>query len=215
MGFLLSWAGPVIYVALALVALYGVFCVILLVRKIAQKRFSSASAAEQFLDDVRASLEKRDFEAVAELCDSPRYWSKATPQLILVALANKERGPHKLRQLLAEKFERDVLADLEYRFSWVGTIVKTAPMLGLLGTVSGMVLAFDKIAEAARQGTLDPSQLSKQISLALITTMCGLLVAIPLTMLGSMVQVRMGKLTDSVQEHVSEFLNDLESAMKS
>ncbi|REJ93042.1 MAG: MotA/TolQ/ExbB proton channel family protein [Planctomycetota bacterium] len=215
MGFLLSWAGPVIYVALALVALYGVFCVILLVRKIAQKRFSSASAAEQFLDDVRASLEKRDFEAVAELCDSPRYWSKATPQLILVALANKERGPHKLRQLLAEKFERDVLADLEYRFSWVGTIVKTAPMLGLLGTVSGMVLAFDKIAEAARQGTLDPSQLSKQISLALITTMCGLLVAIPLTILGSMVQVRMGKLTDSVQEHVSEFLNDLESAMKS
>ena len=214
MGFLLNWAGPVIYIALALVALYGVFCVILLVRKIAQKRFSSASAAEQFLDDVRVSLEKRDFEGVAEICDSPRYWSKATPQLILVALANKERGPHKLRQLLAEKFERDVLADLEYRFSWVGTIVKTAPMLGLLGTVSGMVLAFQEISDAARAGTLDPSQLSGQISLALITTMCGLLVAIPLTMLGSMVQVRMGKLTDSVQEHVSEFLNDLEAAMK-
>jgi biopolymer transport protein ExbB/TolQ len=108
-----------------------------------------------------------------------------------------------------------VLADLEYRYSWIGTVVKTAPMLGLLGTVSGMILAFAQIAEAARAGSLDPSQLSTQISLALLTTMYGLMIAIPLTMLGAMVQVRIGKLTDSVQDHMSEFLHDLEAAMRS
>ncbi|MFG0295372.1 MAG: MotA/TolQ/ExbB proton channel family protein [Maioricimonas sp. JB045] len=212
MNSVLEWSGPVIYTALGIAALYGVFCVVLLIRKIQQKRFSSETAAEQFLDDVRGRLEERDFEGVADMCDSPPYWSKATPQMILYALHHRDRGPNKLRQLLAEKFERDVLADLEYRHSWIGTIVKTAPMLGLLGTVSGMILAFAKIAVAQEGGT-NPSELAENISLALFTTAMGLTVAIPLTLLGAMVQVRIGKLTDAVQEHVSIFMHDLEAAL--
>ncbi|MCA9082090.1 MAG: MotA/TolQ/ExbB proton channel family protein, partial [Planctomycetaceae bacterium] len=134
---ILELSGPVIYVAMALAALYGVFCVVLLWRKIGQKRFRSVDAAGEFLDEVRENLEARNFDAVAELCDSPPYWSKATPQMVLIGIANRERGLSKLQTLLAEKYEREILADLQYRHSWIGTISKTAPMLGLLGTVSG------------------------------------------------------------------------------
>lgn len=214
MDLILEWAGPVIYISLAFAALYGVFCAVLLFRKIAQKRFPSTARAGEFLDDVRGLLDRRDFDGVAELCDSPPYWAKATPQLVLVALAHRDRGLAKLRQLIAEKYERDILADLEYRYSWIGTIVKTAPMLGLLGTVAGMILAFAKIA-AATEGGVNPEDLANDISFALFTTACGLMVAIPLTILGAAVQVRKGKLTDSVQEQMSEFLHDLEHAMKS
>ncbi len=210
MTFLLDWAGPVIYTSLAIAALYGVFTVILLLRKIKEKGFSSDTAAAEFLDQIHEHLAQRDFDGAAALCDSPPYWAKAVPQLIIVALANKERPLNKLRRMLAEKFERDVLADLEYRHSWIGTIVKTAPMLGLLGTVSGMILAFAKIATSQQTGT-DPSALADDISLALLTTAMGLTVAIPLVLLGAMVQVRIGKLQDSVQQHVGEFLDDLEA----
>jgi biopolymer transport protein ExbB/TolQ len=117
-----------------------------------------------------------------------------------------------LRVLLAEKYERDVLADLEYRFSWIGTIVKTAPMLGLLGTVSGMILAFAKIATASESG-VNPADLASDISFALFTTACGLMIAIPLTMLAAGVQIQKGKMTDAVQENLSEFLHDLEKVM--
>lgn len=213
MELLLEWSGPVIYTSLALAALYGVFCAVLLMRKIAQKQFGSAATAGAFMDDVSARLQNRDFDGVAELCDSPPYWSKAVPQMILVALAHRERGPTKLRQYLAEKFERDVLADLEYRHSWIGTIVKTAPMLGLLGTVSGMILAFAKIASAQEGGT-DPSALASDISLALFTTAYGLMTAIPLTLLGAVVQVKIGKLTDTVQDKMAEFLYELEQVLK-
>ncbi len=210
MSFILEFAGPVIYGSLAIAALYGVFCVILLLRKIAEKRFASDAATEEFLGQIRDRMQQKDFEGAAELCDSPPYWSKAVPQLILVALANKDQPVRKLRQLLAEKFERDVLADLEYRHSWIGTIVKTAPMLGLLGTVCGMILAFAKIASSQQTGT-DPSALAEDISLALFTTAMGLAVAIPLVLLGAMVQVRIGKLQDGVQQYISEFLDDLEA----
>jgi biopolymer transport protein ExbB/TolQ len=210
MDIILKFAGPVIYTSLAIAALYGVFCVVLLLRKIREKRFASDAAAEEFLDQVRERLQQNDLEGAAELCDSPPFWAKAVPQLILVALAERDRPMKKLRMMLAEKFERDVLADLEYRHSWIGTIVKSAPMLGLLGTVSGMILAFAKIATSSKTG-VDPTSLADDISLALFTTAMGLAVAIPLTLLGALVQVRIGKLQDSVQQYVSEFLDDLEA----
>jgi biopolymer transport protein ExbB/TolQ len=194
---------PVIYGSLIGAAGYGVFTAILLMRKVNQKRFRSPAAGAEFLDDVRDMLSRKDFDGIAEKCDSPGYWAKATPQLILVALAHRDRGLTKLRTLLAEKFERDVLADLEYRHSWIGTIVKTAPMLGLLGTVTGMIQAFAKIATASQSGA-DPKDLANNISFALFTTAYGLMIAIPLTLLGALVLVRIGKLTDTVQEQLSQ-----------
>jgi len=213
MNMILEASGPVIYGAMALAALFGVFCAILMARKIAQKRMSSGNAAA-YLDNVRELLGQRDFDGVAELSDSSPYWSKAVPQLVLVALANRQIGPTKLKGLLAEKFERDVLAELAYQQGWITTVVKTAPMLGLLGTVTGMILAFAKIATASQTGGVDPSTLANDISFALFTTAAGLAIAIPLTVLGSWVQVRIGRLTDAVQEQVTEFLADLESAMR-
>ncbi|MCA8994792.1 MAG: MotA/TolQ/ExbB proton channel family protein, partial [Planctomycetaceae bacterium] len=58
---ILVWSGPVIYISMALAALYGVFCVILLWRKVGQKRFGNPAAAGEFLDEVRGCLEEKDF----------------------------------------------------------------------------------------------------------------------------------------------------------
>jgi biopolymer transport protein ExbB len=207
---LLDAAAYGIYTALALTALYGAFCVILLVRRIAQKRFMTTSAADQFLDEIRGLVRQRNFEAIVEMCDSPPYWSKATPQLMLVALDNRDVPLAKLRRRLAEKFERDVLADLEYRASWISTLVKSAPMLGLLGTVTGMISAFAKMESMAQAGT-DPGQLAGDISFALFTTALGLSVAIPLVLAGAMIHVRIGKLQDAVQQQIGEFLDEYET----
>ena len=61
---------------------------------------------------------------------------------------------------------------MDYQISWVNTVVKTAPMLGLQGTVLGMIAAFGKIA--AKQATgVNPASLAEDISFALITTAVG------------------------------------------
>jgi biopolymer transport protein ExbB/TolQ len=208
MAEILQYAGVTIYSALGLAALYGVFCVVLLVRRIAQKRFLTNTSADQFLAEVHEHLTRRDYDAVTQLCDSRPYWSKAVPQLILVALGQRDRGTLALRRLLGERFEREILADLEYRTSWISTIVKSAPMLGLLGTVIGMINAFAKIAATQQIGT-DPSALASDISFALFTTALGLTVAIPLVLAGNMISVRIGKLQDSVQEMLGRFIDDL------
>lgn len=210
---LIDFANNSVYPAQGLLALYGVFCVILVFRRIRQKRFASAQAAEQFLEEVRGHLQQGRLDQVAQLCDSPPYWSKAVPQLILLALANADRDLSGLRRLLGEKFERDVLADLEYRMSWINTVIKSEPMLGLLGTVLGMISAFAKIAGSGRTG-VDPQTLANDISFALWTTAIGLIIAIPLMLLMSMIQVRLSRLQDAVQQHLGEFLHDFEAARR-
>lgn len=210
---ILGWIGNAIYAAMAGVALYGVFTVILLARRIGQKRFGSHAAAEEFLDGIRDEMNGQKFDAAADICDSPGYWAKAVPQLILVGLANRTRPITKIRKQMAEHFMREILADLEYRMSWVNTVVKTAPMLGLLGTVTGMIAAFGKIAGAAASGGIKPEQLAGDISFALFTTAMGLMIAVPLVLAGAYIQVRIGKLSDQVEQYLSVFLEDLENAV--
>jgi len=114
---LLDWIGDGIYTAMAAVALYGLFTVIILARRITQKRFTSHAAAEEFLDGISKALTAQKYDEAADLCDSPGYWSKAVPQLILVGLANRTRPLNKIRKQMSEHFMREILADLEYRMS--------------------------------------------------------------------------------------------------
>jgi biopolymer transport protein ExbB/TolQ len=208
---ILKFAGNAIYVGLGLVALYGVFCVVLLVRRIRQKRFGQDSASQAFLDEVETNLKSGKFDQIAEMCDTPPFWSQAVPQLMQIAVMNRHRKATQLRRIVSESFEREVLADLEYRASWISTIVKSAPMLGLLGTVVGMISAFGTIATAQTTGA-DVTQLAGDISFALFTTALGLTVAIPLVLAGALINVRIGKLQDSVQQFLGGFLDDLSDA---
>ena len=83
------------------------------------------------------------------------------------------------RELMKESIEetgRHVVLELERFLNTLGTIASITPLLGLLGTVVGMIKVFAVITE---QGVGDPAVLSGGISQALTTTAAGLVVAIP------------------------------------
>jgi biopolymer transport protein ExbB len=96
-------------------------------------------------------------------------------KLLATGLANR----HRPRAVLMERLEdagRHVAHDLDRFINTLGTIAGVAPLLGLLGTVTGIIKAFEAIHS---QGLGDPRILSGGISEALLTTAAGLLVAIP------------------------------------
>ena len=104
-----------------------------------------------------------------------------------------------------------MLADLEYRLSWVNTVIKSAPMVGLLGTVIGMRGAFRTLAT---QESVDPTLLADDINVALRTTACGLAIAIPLIMLMNSVTVRIRKMEDLVGAGLTRFLEIFKDFVK-
>jgi len=72
------------------------------------------------------------------------------------------------------------MAFLEKQFLSMSTVITLAPLLGFFGTIQGMIIAFDRIAAA---GDVDPTIVAEGISVALITTLAGLAVAIPIQLL--------------------------------
>jgi biopolymer transport protein ExbB len=96
-------------------------------------------------------------------------------RIVAVGLVNRARG----REIVKETIEdtgRYVVHQLERFLNTLGTIAAITPLLGLLGTVFGMIEVFTVISV---QGTGDAEQLAGGISKALITTAAGLTVAIP------------------------------------
>ncbi|MCP4817215.1 MAG: MotA/TolQ/ExbB proton channel family protein [Planctomycetaceae bacterium] len=194
-------AGIVLYTLLGLTALWGAWCVIVVWMRVGQKRFRSESDQDAFLDALDKPLEERDFDAISTACQTDR---RAMPQLIYLAVVNRKIGYAKVRQLVLDRFQRDVLADLEHRLSWVNTVIKSAPMLGLLGTVVGMIGAFAKLATG---DGAKPEDLAGDISTALYTTACGLAIAIPLVMCTASINVRIRKMEDLIGAGMTRFLD--------
>ena len=83
-------------------------------------------------------------------------------------------------------------------------IAAVAPLLGLLGTVTGMIGTFDVITQF---GTGDPKMLSGGISEALVTTQMGLIVAIPMLLLGNLLGARATTLLDQVERGTMRLVN--------
>ncbi|MBN2296738.1 MAG: MotA/TolQ/ExbB proton channel family protein [Pirellulales bacterium] len=187
-----TFVGYLIYGALAAIALWGAFCVIVVWRRVGQTSYSSEEEQEQFLDTLDDHLIAGEFEEATKMCDQD---DRAMSQLGLLAIINRDMGYRKIRTLITDRFQRDVLSDLEFRLSWVYTVIKSAPMVGLLGTVMGMMGAFQKLTQGSN---IEPTQLAEDISFALITTACGLAIAIPLVLSTASINVRIRKLEDLV-----------------
>jgi len=208
MGQVYTIAGNSIYPVMAILALWGAWCAVLVYRRVGRMQFRSEDEQAEFLGLLEEPLLQHDFNTITEACeDDPR----ALSQLVLLATANRDVGFSKVRQLMMERFQQDVLADLEHRLAWVNTVIKSAPMLGLLGTVLGMMGAFGKLAAAEN---VKPEQLAGDIMLALITTACGLVIAIPLILVLTVINVRIRKLEDLVGAGLTRFFESFKQALK-
>ncbi len=188
------------YFALAAVALWGLYCIVIVWTRVNQKRFKTEEEQDIFMDDIEQMLSVGDFEGTAEYCSGD---ARAIPQIVELAVQHRSLGYKKARQFVMDRFQRDVLNDLEYRLSWVSTVIKSAPMIGLFGTVFGMMGAFKTLATAAQ---VEPSMLASDINIALRTTACGLVIAIPLMLLTANVNIRIAKMEDLVGSGLARFM---------
>ncbi len=187
-----SFLGNSAYFMLAAVALLGLYHIVIIWTRVGAKRFKSEEQQEEFMDQLDPLIRGGRFQEAIEACEGD---TRAVPQMVKLALENQEMGYQKVRGFVLERFRRDFMTDLEYRLSWVATVVKTAPMLGLFGTVVGMMGTFLTLASSSE---VKPSALAGDIRVALETTVIGLVIAIPLILLVSAVNIRIAKMEDLV-----------------
>lgn len=191
--------GNIMYFCLALIALWGFFCCVMVWTRVSQKRFRDEASQGEFLDAINEPLQRGDYDSAIAIADGD---PRAMCQLTVLAMENRSLGFEKVKYLVADRFQRDVLADLEFRLSWVNTVIKSAPMVGLLGTVMGMMGAFAKLATME---SVEADVLAQDIQFALITTACGLAIAIPLVLATASINIRIRKMEDMVTAGMNQF----------
>ncbi|MCH2493373.1 MAG: MotA/TolQ/ExbB proton channel family protein [Gammaproteobacteria bacterium] len=125
--------------------------------------------------------------------------SRQTQQAFLIKDAIEEAGGH-------------VVHELERYLNALGTIAATTPLLGLLGTVIGMIKVFSAITAV---GVGDPQVLAGGISEALITTAAGLSVGIPSLMFHRYFLGKVNELTVAMEQDALRFMEVLQSGRKS
>ncbi|CAN5803444.1 hypothetical protein BH23PLA1_BH23PLA1_44230 [soil metagenome] len=126
------------------------------------------------VDRLDAAIKERKFQEAYDICrDDPSFLAR----LVRTGVANMPNGRTEAKEAMNATAE-EIIVGMEAKNSYLGTIGTLAPMLGLLGTVLGMIMAFQALATV--EGVqVDPTLLAGNISLALVTTFEGLIVSVP------------------------------------
>ncbi|MCX7421174.1 MAG: MotA/TolQ/ExbB proton channel family protein [Planctomycetia bacterium] len=142
----------------------------------------------EFIAGYEAKLGAQDYQGAFNLAKSD---DSLLARLLAVGMSKFQRGPDAVMKAMSELGEDENML-LEHRLNYLALIATTAPMFGLLGTVQGMVQAFEEIANS--NTTPKPSELAEGIQLALVTTLEGLIVAIPAMIAYSLLRNRVIRL---------------------
>jgi len=181
-----------VYAFLALNFFWGLYCVIMMWRRLRQLSFRNDKQQTEYVNGLMQHLQAGQFDAAAEMSADD---SRGLPQLAAVAIKYRGIGYDPMRQMVSELLQRDVLGELDYRSNWIATVIKSGPLLGLFGTVLGMMAAFGRIGTGEK---INATQIADDISIALICTAMGLLTAIPFNFLLASLTIRSRRMQDAL-----------------
>lgn len=175
----------------------------------------STSATRAFAKDVARALPSWDLEAIAK---SAEAHERATLARVLAPVVRRYQraeeepegnvAPVELARREAARRREMVSAELRRGVPVLASVGSVAPFVGLLGTVIGIITAFQGIAATGSGGL---GSVSAGISEALIETALGLVVAIPTVLLFNMLNTRIGRIELAVERGAGELLDEMEN----
>lgn len=169
---------------------------------------SARYANRRAFDTVMAHLREKNYQSVVAAGSDSNV-----PMYRIVAAGIARFAGSKRRDDIESAMEEGVmeaLPRLEKRTQYLATLANVATLLGLLGTIIGLIAAFTAVANAAP--TEKATMLSSSISVAMNTTAFGLISAIPLLLLHAVLQTKTTEIVDSFEMASVKVLNSLVDA---
>ena len=194
----LEVGGPILWV-LVIISI-GAFAVVL--ERIVFFARNEKNVGSNFRDEILSLVANKKIDEAIALCDTkkscvasavkkflqkaPRGIDVQDYEFILKEVTNQETSPY------------------EKRLNLLASIISISPMLGLLGTVTGMIRAFTNIS---KYGTGDAAIVADGIAEALLTTAAGLMIAIPVIVVYNYLNRRLEKMENEIDDVVTNIIN--------
>ncbi len=182
-----------------IIVVLGLFGLVLIVLRLLFLR-SAGAATGKIVPEVGNLVRMGEIKVALDAC---KNFKGSTARVVAAAVRNLERDRTHLEDIVSEAILHE--SSHLHRFgAMILVIAAVAPLLGLLGTVTGMITTFDIITEF---GTGDPKLLSGGISIALVTTEIGLAVAIPTLLLGNVLSGWAESIKDDMEKGALGVIN--------
>ena len=189
--------GPFMYPILAIFIIGLIFVVERLIHLI-----KSIATKESFAEKIASDLQSGDIENAATKAEEA---SGSVVSLCKVAVEEVDSNTEQVEKSLDQTGTIE-MASLEKNMTWISLSIAIAPMFGFLGTVWGMIQAFNDI-EAAND--ISPAVVAGGISVALLTTAFGLVVALILQFLQNLVMYIIDNQIVTMQKSTSMLLKSI------
>ena len=163
-------------------------------------------APPDLLEQIEGLLAKRDYNGVYQ---AAKKSESALGQLLISGMTAMSSGLSEAREAMDRTGEA-ITVHMEKRISLLAVIGSLGPMIGLLGTLKGMIAAFSVIATSGTQ--IKPSEVAGAISEALVLTFEGVAISVPAIYLFAMFKDRVATLTVDVQNLSDELIRKMHAA---
>jgi biopolymer transport protein ExbB len=205
---MLQWAirasGPIG----VLLVFLSVYFTALVIRLFMEYRVSEAVPAP-LVEKLEAAIRDKKFQEAYDACrDSDSYLAR----LVRAGIANLPNGRNEAKEAIATASD-EVTTELEMKISYLATIGTLGPMIGLVGTVWGMIRSFQEIATAAGSQPR-PEKVAEGISTALFITLEGITLAVPAIFFFAFFRNRIAVLTMEATKVADRTINSLVAAAK-
>ena len=189
--------GTIIMSALGILSIVAIYILI--------ERFSAINKAskedENFLKSIRNFVEAKDIKAAKTLCKNT---DSSISRMIEKGVDRINKPMTDISAAIENQGKLEIFK-MESNLANLATIAGAAPMIGFLGTVIGMIVAFHEMASAG--GNIDVEMLSKGIYTAMVTTVAGLVVGIIAYIAYNYLVTKVDKVIFQLEAKTTEFLD--------
>jgi biopolymer transport protein ExbB len=190
--------GPFMYTILVA----GVFAMAIAFERLFYTFFRANINATAFMAQIQKLVMANNIDRAIKLCNAEPH--AVLPRVVKAGLTRANLTEKEIESAVEEAV-LEVGPMIGKRTPYLGMLANVATLLGLLGTIQGLILAFDAVARASAE--MKQTLLAQGISVAMFTTAWGLMVAIPTMILQSIIQGRSNKILDDIDQYGLKTVN--------
>ncbi|MFQ5675195.1 MAG: MotA/TolQ/ExbB proton channel family protein [bacterium] len=163
----------------------------------------------KFMTEIRNLIKAGKFKNAVELCDS--VGDKALAKVVSAGLRQvaAEGGNTDFRaiQNSVDEGTLEVIPKLQERTGFLAMIGNVSTLIGLMGTIYGLIMAFNAVSQAGYDAAQKSAFLAAGISTAMNTTLMGLAIAVPAILIYTFINNKTIKIIDEIDEHTVKLIN--------
>jgi len=194
------------FIFLWAILVVGVFSLTVVIERTLYLSKRQGKKSDLFISDVLKSIQRDDIQGAIQLCNTTGQMALA--QVVKAGLESASLGAEKIRNAIDESMLK-IIPNLEKRTGFLAVIGNVSTLMGLLGTVYGLIMSFAAVGRPGIDAAEKSNLLAAGIATAMNATFSGLTVAITSVMVYAVLKAKTQKIIDDLDEHSLRLVNAL------